>query len=402
MPINPNIPLSIQRDRTGDILLGGVQRILADRETKKQRGIENERQNRLIQLQENKLADERAIRVEQNVAKSVATTYQNELEGLYNAKDFEGISRILEGKAQASDPRTPEGQAWGAILERHTQDPEGAGVLFRQTTRQAEFDKLVPGKAKGTRRNVQIPGEPIRPGIETPEGFIEDPATGERIPEAIIAPSRQATGGTEDFGLGAAGENIVDKKLINIGEGLARLERMEGQFDPKFLQIAPRLSSLISQGKEKLGVKLSPEDEKELTAFSKFKTAASDNLNKHIKEATGAQMSESEVGRLKQAVPVPGTGLFDGDSPTVYKAKLSETIATLKAAQRRMLFLKKNGFEGRPSEAIADKFPLDDFRVSPEKEEDAVMQEARAAVKQGADIDAVNKRLREMGKPEIE
>ena len=44
------------------------------------------------------------------------------------------------------------------------------------------------------------------------------------------------------------------------------------------------------------------------------------------------------------ATPNAGSGIFDGDSPTQFKAKLDNTIQQLKFAEARAAYIKKHGF----------------------------------------------------------
>lgn len=251
---------------------------------------------------------------------------------------------------------------------------EGRGQEANQIINQAvsfgeQFGIIKPrATAKGRRVNAQILGDGgIIPAIETPEGFLVDPQTGQRMPGAILAPSRQETGGPGTLTTKTKGD--IEKKLLDAQEGIARLEEMQTTFDPKFLQFPKKLNAAFLSVKEKIGLDLTKEQKSSASAFAKFKRRASSNLNRYIKEITGAQMSEVEVKRLRRAVPDPGTGLIDGDAPTVYKTKMDDIIETLKASQKRFIFLRDNGFgSGRPSNELAERFPVSDFMEKPQQE----------------------------------
>ncbi len=258
----------------------------------------------------------------------------------------------------------------------------------------ARENNLIGAAEKGKQFSAQLPGGKKISLVVNPQGQVVDPVTREHVPGAVKAPTRQVVGKPGDFTKKTAGE--IEKKLIDAQEGLARLKSIRDKLNPKFLQFPAKLKSALLAQKEKLGFAISDEDKKSLSEFAKFKRNAASNLNRYIKEITGAQMSEKETVRLTRAVPNAGVGLFDGDSPTVFKAKMDEAIANIEASARRFHHLRENGFisEGeRPSEDLVEQFPLDDFKVGTNAN---ALDDARDAVKRGADPEKVKERLRGM------
>ena len=66
-------------------------------------------------------------------------------------------------------------------------------------------------------------------------------------------------------------------------------------------------------------------------------------MNEYIKSITGAAMSEPEAQRILRGMPNPGQGLFDGDSPTEFKAKLDDAMKQTRLALARYEYIKRNG-----------------------------------------------------------
>jgi hypothetical protein len=54
-------------------------------------------------------------------------------------------------------------------------------------------------------------------------------------------------------------------------------------------------------------------------------------------------VTESEAGRFQGELPSPGTGIFDGDSPTEFAAKLQARQRDLRLALARKVYLLREG-----------------------------------------------------------
>jgi len=143
--------------------------------------------------------------------------------------------------------------------------------------------------------------------------------------------------------LGKEGSNTVDKELLQSTGRIMRLNEIGAQFKPEFQTTATRLSNKWASIKEKAGIGLTNKEKVDLTEFASFKRNAVANLNQYIHDVTGAAMSEQEVPRIRAGVPDPGTGMFDGDSPTEFKAKFDDTMRQLKMAEARYAYIKRSG-----------------------------------------------------------
>ena len=175
-------------------------------------------------------------------------------------------------------------------------------------------------------------GTTIRTGVPTGKGGMERPTTA-----------------------------LIEKNLFQSKEQGARLDSINAKFKPEYQQLGTRWSAFETKWKEKLqgtplerfvNLDVTPEEKKLLADYTDYRQDAMTNLNKSIKDTTGAQMSEKEVPRLKKQMPDPGQGLFDGDSPTEFKRKLDSKIVLLKKANARYMFYLSQGLTAKQTTGL--------------------------------------------------
>ncbi|ODB82745.1 hypothetical protein A3193_18525 [Candidatus Thiodiazotropha endoloripes] len=139
--------------------------------------------------------------------------------------------------------------------------------------------------------------------------------------------------------------NKVQEKQFNVMEQLERLNAIEQAFKPDFQRFSTRAGAAWTSTKEKAGFGTTPQEQKELSEMATFKTHAITNLNATIKEASGATVTEQESKRLTAAMPNPGLGVFDGDSPTEFQAKLEAVTSELRKAAMRYQYAQTHGLK---------------------------------------------------------
>jgi len=142
---------------------------------------------------------------------------------------------------------------------------------------------------------------------------------------------------------GKATRTDLEKSLIGSAASISRLNDIEAGFRPEYLQAAPRFSAAWSAIKEKGGANLSPGDRRFLENFSTWSRSAIEEVNSYIQEKTGAAMGVQEAARLTKGIPNPGTGLFDGDSPSQFWSKLQGVLKQAKMVEARSLYALRNG-----------------------------------------------------------
>lgn len=192
-------------------------------------------------------------------------------------------------------------------------------------------------------------------------------------------------------GLGAPAAGKLEEAAIEGSNRTARLDQVMASFNPRFLQIAPRLTAAMSAGKEKLGMGVDPADKKDLEDFTKFRRDTTENLNITIKDLTGSAMGVQEAERIISTMPNAGTGIFDGDSPTQFVAKAQGAVAATKAAVARANWARrmnvdplKTGIELSEVPALIDRRAAEIEKevraANPNYDDQAVRQQTKTRV----------------------
>jgi hypothetical protein len=152
----------------------------------------------------------------------------------------------------------------------------------------------------------------------------------------------------------------LDKQKIGYVDQLGRLGQIAASFDPKYLELSNRMKMTGASWGSKIGMPLNPNDERSLQDFARFKQASIENLNRLLKEMSGTAVSAQEYTRMTAANPNAGTGIFDGDDPVSFRAKLMGSIANVKLAIARNNYMRDK-FAGSVDE-LAQQMPLDNMK----------------------------------------
>jgi hypothetical protein len=184
----------------------------------------------------------------------------------------------------------------------------------------------------------------------------------------------------------------LEKSALGATNRFASLNQIEQSFDPSFLQIGKRAGLAWSGVKARFG-NLSAPEKADLQKFATFKATTAENLTNTIREATGSAMGVQEADRIISTAPNAGTGVFDGDDPVTFKAKLDRSVSSVRAAFIRQKIWRDNGSNGKPWELM----PLDDVEKYVNKKGDKYAAEIKKAdPKASADVISaeVHERLR--------
>lgn len=139
-------------------------------------------------------------------------------------------------------------------------------------------------------------------------------------------------------------QNKVQEKLFNAHDQIARLRDIKAAYKPEFLQIGTRAGLTFTELKDKFNMgTISPEENQQINEYATFKRRSISNLNTYINQMSGAAVSEQEAKRLLGGLPNSGQGVFDGDSPSIFKSKLDDTAAELKRASIRYQYAISKG-----------------------------------------------------------
>lgn len=188
----------------------------------------------------------------------------------------------------------------------------------------------------------------------------------------------------------------IEERKYNSVESLSRLSAIESEFRPEFLQLGPRWQAMATGWKEKVGAPVSEDDKKAVQEFSKFKRASISNVNRTIKEITGAAMGVQEAQRITAELPNPGQGLFDGDAPTAFKAKLDSAVKDTKRAIMRSNYALANNMDPlKTGIELADVDALVDSRG--EEVEQVLRQQNPNAAQEMIDMQVRDQLAKEFG-----
>jgi hypothetical protein len=198
--------------------------------------------------------------------------------------------------------------------------------------------------------------------------------------------------------MGAPAKNTIEEKAINAAEQLSRLSSIEAEFDPKYLTAQSQLGTWWNGVKAKFNADSLNDDERdELIKATNFRAKSLNNVNNYIKEITGAAMAVSEADRILKTQPNPGLGIlngvWDGDDPVSFKAKLDGNIKQTKMALARAAYMQKKGI-WKGAEAAASAIPLQRMEGIINDRANAIKQDilSRNPKLKGADLAPVVRR----------
>lgn len=201
--------------------------------------------------------------------------------------------------------------------------------------RRADYDRTIAGYKAGHGTDVTVNTGPMSPG---------------------------KTAGTK-----------VDEDLLGVTKRVMALDQIASQYKPEYQRFANR-AEYAALGVKDSTIGLTNKEKQDLTEFSSYKRNAVDQINQYIHDMTGSAMGVQEAQRLMRAIPNAGSGIFDGDSPTEFKAKLDDVISKTKMAVARLAYIKRNGMsledgEGKPVVALERMPALINERGAKIKEE---------------------------------
>ena len=198
----------------------------------------------------------------------------------------------------------------------------------------------------------------------------------------------------KDGRLDKTAQGEVQKDIVGLTNTIGRLESIQRDFDPKFLDVFNRTGMAWAALQDKFGA-LPEEDKKELGRYTKFRQKSVANAALYVKYLSGVAVSEQEYQRIMTTLPNAGTKIFDGDSPTEFEAKMLETTKQSKQAMARAIYLNTIGFRGKPWEAGV---ALDDMEKIVDQRATEIEKELQGKVSPNRMDDAVRSQLkREFG-----
>ena len=154
----------------------------------------------------------------------------------------------------------------------------------------------MPGQGKtSAMKNLQALGEVNKDGTLTDTGkallrkMFESGKTEVNV-DVDARPSTEMTKKTK---------GSLENKLIDTQLSLDRLGDIGETFQPRFQTVQFRVRMAALRVKDKMNFVMDEDELRDLRDFSSFRTTAFNNMNRYIKEITGAQMSEAEADRIR-------------------------------------------------------------------------------------------------------
>lgn len=144
--------------------------------------------------------------------------------------------------------------------------------------------------------------------------------------------------------LGKRAQGELETSLIDLGQRRDRIDQIVASFDPRYLQIGERLGQAVSTWADKFG-QLDAAGQQSLADFTNFKQTSFNELTQTLKEMSGAAVTPQEAERQLLVLPNPGKGIFDGDSPVQFKAKMEGAAMFVRRAQARLNYIRTRGLD---------------------------------------------------------
>lgn len=277
------------------------------------------------------------------------------------------------------DIRTPEGQAWVVNGTYSPKDPLTSAIS----------NMLVP----------QISGQPQAPSATSPihpQSFgggadaggivrVDQPVQPTPAPQTYNTPlgsmteeqARKLSLGLAMAGKGDAGKLMMDevnrlqlgkeatnenqKSMLKDYETLQQIRNMRASMDPKFLEIPVKAGMAWNSLRDSFGA-LSEDKKKDLYRFATFRRDSAEMFNTAIKNNSGATVTEQEFRRNGVQYANAGSGVFDGDGPTEFKAKIDRGEEVIMLGLARKKYLQDQGFKGS-LDAAANMVPVEQMRM---------------------------------------
>lgn len=151
----------------------------------------------------------------------------------------------------------------------------------------------------------------------------------------------------------------LDKNLVSAQGQAMQVHRFAQQYKPIFQTIPERGRMWGTALQERLGMDPGPDARASLAEFIRYKSEAAQFFADRIKEMSGAAVTDGEAQRQTAYLPNVGSGLFDGDSPTEFEAKVGRMLNFFDAATARMHYIRKAGLGISSMKDIETKMPLD-------------------------------------------
>jgi hypothetical protein len=276
-----------------------------------------------------------------------------------------GPTMAAAAKAQAPIAQMFPGQDVNALREYATAFPEqfSKTVGERLTAKPSDGYTLGPDQVRFDASGKVIARGPEKKDeqlvkVLNPDGTVKyvprAEAVGKAAPDeamVVMGPDGKpmfARGGSQSVkglvsGLTNSSQNKVEEQLIDMTAQMAQVNRIAGQFRPEYQQIGTRAGLTWDRIRDKAGMNLGSDERKQVADFAKYRAEAGQFFADRLKAMSGAAVTEQEMKRQETYLPTPGTGIFDGDSPTEFASKTKRMQEFMTNATARLHYVSKKG-----------------------------------------------------------
>ena len=138
----------------------------------------------------------------------------------------------------------------------------------------------------------------------------------------------------------------LEEKLLSASDIRSQVSNIRSSFKPEYQTYSVQSGMAWSALKDKFNSKsLSEKDQQGLAEFTEYRANAGQMFSNVLKELSGAAVNPTEFKRAEAYLPNPGSGIFDGDSPTQMAAKIKKMEEFTDKALAKYTYIRKNGFD---------------------------------------------------------
>ena len=240
----------------------------------------------------------------------------------------------------------------GDLLTESTRNAESLIRSMVDLRRASPDPSQITNTLETTRRTVNELADGI---AAQPNGAAIAQRLRQQADIAATAPMTPATGQQTGVTGGVApqgGTNLtrgaqtrLQNQVVNEVGFLDGLRRTQDLFQREFQTTPARLRDFFSGTAERLGFEVDPTERQFLERYQAFRREAFNTLSERLNALSGAAITEQEAQRLLRTIPNPGTGLFDGDSPSQFVGKMNQAIKASQLIIARRTFMLRNGID---------------------------------------------------------
>jgi hypothetical protein len=284
-------------------------------------------------------------------------------QGRINAKLFEADRAIADAETAGLRKRAE----LGALLGRQPNEDElrtYAG-LAPKTDKLTELRTLL-GREPTPEERAQAAGVAPKDDeqlvkVLNPDGTVKyakrSEAVGQSAPDEatmVMGPDGKPIymrGGVQAMtalqtGMTQAAQTELDKAIIAATGTRMQATEITRKFKPEYQEIPTKIGMEWTALKEKGGGwfgKASAKDKAALTEFVQYRAESAQLFANILKEMSGVAINPTEFERAEAWLPNPGSGMFDGDSPSEMKGKTERFIDFQNKVVARLSYARKHG-----------------------------------------------------------